>query len=183
MNVHQSPLSGGATFPLQHRLFRLVWSVAWVLLARWTPPPLFFWRRSLACWFGAQLDPTAKIYSTVEIWDPRNLKMAKHSALGPGVLCYSMAEVTLKEFAIVSQRAFLCGGSHDADDPAFPLVTRPIVLGAYSWIGAEAFVGPGVHVGEGAVLGARAVAARDLDEWTIYVGNPAKAVRSRVRPI
>jgi len=36
-------------------------------------------------------------------------------------------------------------------------------------------------VGEGAVLGARAVAFRNLDAWTVYIGNPATAKRQRNR--
>ena len=39
-----------------------------------------------------------------------------------------------------------------------------------------------VWIGEGAILGARAVAMKSLDAWTIYVGNPAKPVKSREIP-
>ena len=83
--------------------------------------------------------------------------------------------------ALISQRAFLCGGTHDFDDPAFPLVTKPIDIGEKAWIAAEAMVLPGVTVHDGAVLGARACAHRDLEPWTVYAGNPCKAVRRRKR--
>jgi putative colanic acid biosynthesis acetyltransferase WcaF len=58
-------------------------------------------------------------------------------------------------------------------------VTRPVVIEEDAWVAAEAFVGPGVVVGKGAVLGARAVTAKSLEPWTIYVGNPARPVGSR----
>jgi putative colanic acid biosynthesis acetyltransferase WcaF len=105
--------------------------------------------------------------------------MGKHSSMGPGVICYNVAEITIEDFAIVSQRTHLCTGTHDFNDPAFPLRSRAIVIGSNAWIAAEAFVGPGVVVGEGAVLGARGVAAGNLDAWMVYVGNPAKPVKSR----
>ncbi|MBA8878914.1 putative colanic acid biosynthesis acetyltransferase WcaF [Phyllobacterium myrsinacearum] len=129
--------------------------------------------------FGAQIHPTAIVRGSVRIWWPGNLVMGQHASMGPGVLCYNVANVTLGDFSIVSQRAHLCTGTHDVDDEDFPLVSLPITIQANAWIAAEAFVGPGVAVGEGAVLGARAVAARTLLPWTIYVGNPAKPVRLR----
>jgi putative colanic acid biosynthesis acetyltransferase WcaF len=55
----------------------------------------------------------------------------------------------------------------------------PISIGDQSWICADAFVGPGVNVGEGAVVGARAVAMRDVEPWTVVVGNPGCFVKKR----
>nr|WP_236840907.1 hypothetical protein [Bradyrhizobium sp. CCGE-LA001] len=90
-----------------------------------------------------------------------------------------MDKIILEPFALVSQGAHLCGGTHDVNDSEFKLITRPISIGSNAWIAAEAFVGPGVTVGVGAILGARAVAMRDLNPWGIYVGNPARFVRYR----
>lgn len=129
--------------------------------------------------FGAKLSSTAKVYPGVDIWLPANLEMAEHATLGPGVVCYAMARISLGPYALVSQRASLCAGTHDVDDPSFQLMVKPISIGERAWVAAEAFVGPGVTVGEGAVLGARAVTFRDLEPWTIYAGNPAKPLRKR----
>jgi putative colanic acid biosynthesis acetyltransferase WcaF len=100
--------------------------------------------------------------------------------LGPEVNCYNVANVTLAEFAIVSQRAHLCTASHNIDDEQFNLTIAPIIMEKNSWVAAESFVGPGVTIGEGAVLAARAVAVRDLEAWTVYAGNPAKSKRKRI---
>ena len=169
----------GPTFPLSHRLFRMVWRVSWALLGAWTPPPLHGWRRRLVRLFGGRIAPTAQIYGSVRIWYPPNLEMGPYACLGPGVDCYCMAPIVLGPGALVSQRAYLCAGTHDIADPDFPLITRAIDIGADAWIAAEAFVGPGVTVGEGAVLGARGVAVRDLAPWTVYGGNPARALKVR----
>jgi putative colanic acid biosynthesis acetyltransferase WcaF len=105
--------------------------------------------------------------------------MEEFSTLGPGTNCYCMDRITLLAYASVSQNAHLCTGSHDVDNPDMQLVTKPITIGANAWIGAEAFIGPGVCVGDGAILGARGVAFKDLKPGTIYIGNPARALRSR----
>nr|WP_020184869.1 hypothetical protein [Methylopila sp. 73B] len=169
------------TFSRRQRLARLGWRALWLVAARWTPPPLFAWRAAVLRLCGARIAPGARVYPSVAIWWPPNLAMGAHASLGPGVICYDVAPITIEAYAIVSQRAHLCAGGHDIDDPTFPLVARPIVIGRGAWIAAEAFVAPGVTLGEGAVLGARAVATRDLAPWTVYVGNPATAGRQRRR--
>lgn len=177
-----APYLGGPTFALRQRAKRLVWSVLWTAAAAWTPPPLQPLRRFLLQLFGADIHPTAMVRGSVRIWWPGNLRMGAHASLGPGAICYNVAMVTLEDHAIVSQRAHLCTATHNVDDGEFPLTSRPITIGRKAWIAAEAFVGPGVSAGEGAVLGARGVAARDLEPWTIYAGNPARPLRARRRP-
>src|SRR6266550_1783749 len=70
-----------------------------------------------------------------------------------------------------SLRAHICAGTHDHTKPDFPLLRPPITIGPEAWVCADAFVGPGVTIGEGAILGARAVAMKDVNPWTIVVGN------------
>lgn len=173
------PSTGGASFSPRLRLERAVFLVCWTLLAAWTPPMLRGWRRLLLRAFGAQLAPGANVYASVRIWHPRLLAMGAHATLGPRVNCYNQAQVTLGAFAIVSQDATLCAGTHDYEDPDFQLRARPIVLGAHCWVAAEAFVGPGVHVGERAVLGARGVAMKDLEAAVVHAGNPALPIKRR----
>lgn len=173
------PLEGGPSFPLRHRLLRAAWTVAWCALASWSPPAMRPWRRFLLRLFGATLGAKADVRGSARVWYPPNLVMGEGSLLAGGVICYNMATVTLGRGALVSQRAHLCAGTHDYDDPDFQLVAKPITLSSMCWVAAEAFVGPGVTVGEGAVLGARAVARSDLAPWTVYAGDPAVPIKTR----
>ena len=172
-------LAGGPSFSRRHRLYRAVFGIVWTLLAAWTPPPLFGWRRIILRAFGARIAPTARVYGSTRIWFPAHLEMADYSVLGRRVKCYAMDRITLGRHAVVSQDAELCAGTHLVDDPRNRLVTRPICIGPTAWIAAGAFVGPGVEIGEGAVLGARGVAMSNLKPWTIYAGNPAQILRKR----
>jgi acetyltransferase-like isoleucine patch superfamily enzyme len=75
--------------------------------------------------------------------------------------------------------------NHNFDDPSRPVVEQgwqdvgPMHIGRNSWIGMGSVVLPGVTIGEGCVVGAGSVVTRDLDPFTIAVGNPAKAIKSR----
>lgn len=106
--------------------------------------------------------------------------MAPGSCLGPGSICYNVAEVRIGKGVTVSQRGHLCTASHDFDDPGFPLIGAPIVVEENAWIAAEAFVGPGVTVGGHAVILARCVVVRDVSPGAIMGGNPGRHLRDRV---
>lgn len=173
------PRTGGASFTRRSRLTRAAFVVCWALLASWTPPPLRGWRALILRAFGARLGKGANVYASARIWHPGLLVMGDYATIGPRVTCYNQARVTLGAYALVSQDATLCAGTHDYEDAAFQLRTRPITLGANAWVAAEAFVGPGVTVGAGAVLGARGVAMKDLAPDTVYAGHPAVAIKRR----
>lgn len=173
--------AGKSCFSVKHRMLRAAWGMTWALLASWTPPPCNRWRLFLLRAFGAKVHPTARVYGSASIWYPPNLQLDAYSVLGPGAVVYCMDRIHIGHHAIISQRAHLCGGTHDISRPDFQLRTRPIEIGPSAWICAEAFVGPGVRVGEGAVLAARGTAFTELAEWTVYRGNPAAAVRGRAK--
>ncbi|MVT53322.1 putative colanic acid biosynthesis acetyltransferase [Bradyrhizobium yuanmingense] len=176
---HSNSVVGEPSFPLSNRMIRALWNITWLLLASWTPPPLNPWRRFLLRLFGAKIASTARIYGSAKIWFPPYLTMGEHSVLAWGALCYSQAPIVLEDFVVVSQRAHLCAGTHDIDDPNFQLLTKPILLKRKAWVAADTFIGPGVTVGEGAVIGARAVVFKDVDPWSVFVGNPARFVKMR----
>lgn len=167
------------SFRWSHILFRAVWNATWLLLAAWTPPQLYGWRRILLNLFGAKIARGARVYNSARIFYPPNLEMGRGAVLGWNVHCYCMDKIVLEDFAEVSQFVHLVSGTHDIDSENFQLFTRPIRICSHAWLASGAFVGPGVTVGEGAVLGARAVTFKDLDPWTVYVGNPAVAIKPR----
>jgi putative colanic acid biosynthesis acetyltransferase WcaF len=168
------------SFPLSNRIARLAWSVVWVLLFRTSPRPFHAWRSFLLRCFGAKLGPHCHIYPKARIWAPWNLWCADQVTLGDEAEIYNPSPVSIGSHSIVSQQAYICGATHDYNDPAFPLISFPMSLGAYCWVCARASVAPGVNVGEGAVLGLGSVATHDLAPWTVYAGVPAQAIKQRV---
>lgn len=168
-----------ASFSLGNKLYRVGWQLAWLLLARWTPPQLHGWRRFVLRAFGANVAAGARVYSDCRIWHPAHLEIGERSVLGRRVNCYNQGFIRIASDVVISQDSTLCASTHDIDDPLFPLLLRPIRIERNAWVAAEAFVGPGVTVGEGAVLGARGVAMRDLAPWTFYSGNPAQSLKPR----
>jgi len=168
-----------AAISAANRALRLAWALAWYLLYRPSPTPLFGWRRLLLRCFGARIDRTAKPYPGARIWAPWNLTMRAFSCIASSADCYCVAPIDFGEYVTVSQYAYLCTASHDIRDAAMTLIAAPITLERRCWIAAGAFVGPGVRVGAGAVVAARATVVRDVAAWAVVAGNPARVVGQR----
>ena len=58
-------------------------------------------------------------------------------------------------------------------------VIENVVIGKDCWIGTGAKILKGVNVGNGAIIGANAVVTKDVPEYAIVVGVPAKILKYR----
>lgn len=160
----------------REQVLRIAWSVAWPAF-RFSPRPLWGFRRLLLRLFGAHVAAGAHVYPTVRIAMPWHLSLGLNCAVGDGAILYALGPIVVGDRATVSQYAHLCAGTHDLSDPTRPLLKLPIIIGDDVWIAADAFIGPGVSVASGAVVGARAVVVRDVKPGAVVVGNPARMVR------
>jgi putative colanic acid biosynthesis acetyltransferase WcaF len=130
--------------------------------------------------FGAKVGRGVTIKPQVKITFPWKLRVGDHVWLGEECWLLNLERIVIGSHVCISQRAFLCAGSHDFKQPRFDLITKPITLADGAWVGAGAWVGPGVTFGSHAVLTAGSVAAKDLEPFGIYRGNPATLVKQRV---
>ncbi len=151
----------------------------WLVLARFTPPPLHAWRRLVLRAFGAQIGRGARIHGSASVWLPANLSLGENALIGPGVRLYNQGRISIGARSVISQRAHICASTHDLRDPSFQLVLRPVSIGEQCWVASEAFVGPGVTMGDGAVLGARGALFSDAAPGGVYAGNRALLVKTR----
>lgn len=171
----------GPSFPLSNRLKRAAWNVVSAWLFRLSPRSCHGWRRALLRLFGASVGRGVHVYPGARIWAPWNVRLGDECGVADDVILYSQAPIELGARSVISQGSHLCTGTHDFEAPGFPLVARPIVVGADAWIAAECFIHPGVTIGAGAVVGARAVVTKDLPEWMVCIGHPCRAIRPRRR--
>ena len=153
----------------------LWWLARSLLFAPWLPVPSWFKVAALRG-FGATVGRGVVIRSRVNITFPWKLDIGDHVWLGDEVMILSLARVTIGSNVCISQRAFLCTGSHDFGKPSFDLITAPIAIGDGCWIGAQAFVGPGVVMGCGSRCLAGAVVVRNVADATTVGGVPARGM-------
>lgn len=169
-------------WPLRLRVRLLVWEWCWILLCIWTPKPLNPWRLFWLRCFGATLKGTPFVHQRARVAMPWNLTLHHRACLGDRAHAYNLDRIEIGEGATVAQEAYLCTGTHDFKSSAKPLVTKPIIVGAGSFIGARAFVLPGIAIGAGAIVGACSVVTRDVPAHSTVAGNPARPIRPVTPP-
>ena len=158
---------------------RVIWKVCWLTVWKVCWKRLYMLRAALLSLFGARLSVNNQLASSAWIEMPWNLTMGEYCAIGAGVTIYNLGKVTIGHDTVISQDAYICGGTHDYGRKTMPLVKAEITIGSNVWICAGAFIGPGVTIGDGAVIGARAVVAGDVQPWVVVAGNPAKIIKQR----
>ena len=131
------------------------------------------------CWISGEV----QIYKdTVEIGD--------YSYINGGKIFYSK----IGKFCSIGYNVFLGSGEHSLDKiSTFPvknkvcniagLVDFPeqkdTIIGNDVWIGCDVTIISGVSVGNGAVIGAGAVVTKDIPDYEIWAGVPAKKIGER----
>ncbi len=100
--------------------------------------------------------------------------------------CYvnGFGGLTIGDRTIIGPYTMIHTANHEMDTdrpiPEQGWNLGPVVLGSDIWIGMGVCILPGVTLGDGCVVGAAAVVTRDVEPYAIVVGNPAKAIKSRV---
>ncbi len=152
---------------LQQGIFGLEWIAA------------YGFKRQLLRRFGAKLASGVVIKPKARITFPWKLSIGANSWIGEEAWLLNLDRIEIGSNACISQRAFLCTGSHDWSKESFDLITKPIVIGDGAWICADVFIGPGVTIGENTVVTAGSVVNKDLPPGMVCSGNPCVAVKKR----
>ena len=150
----------------------LWWVVRSLLFAPWFPIPSGIKVAALRA-FGAKVGQGVVIRTRVNITFPWRLTIGDHVWIADEVLILSLAPVTIGSHVVVSNRAFLCTGSHRFRSENFDLVTRPIVIGNGCWIASQVFIAPGITLGPNSMCAAGAVVLKSAGPDQVLVGNPA----------
>jgi putative colanic acid biosynthesis acetyltransferase WcaF len=167
------------TIPKSDKIYRLVWRIVSLFFFKPFSLPFFNgYRIFLLKLFGAQIGNHSVVYSTVYIPSPKNLIIGKESALGPEVKLH-IGKTIIGDKVTISQRTYLCSATHIINSLNLPFIAGTIIVKDFAWVAAEAFIMNNVTIGEGAIIGARSAVFKNVEDWSIVGGNPAKFIKKR----
>ncbi len=157
---------------------QLWWFVQSVFF-RLSPQFLYGWRRFLLRCFGAKIGRKVIIRPSTQITYPWKIKIGDYSWIGDDVVLYSLGNITIGSNTVISQKSYICTGSHDYKKKDFPIYAKETIIKDNCWLATDVFVAPGVIIKEGTVVGARSSVVKDLESFSVYLGSPAKRIKSR----
>ncbi|MBP1993980.1 WcaF family extracellular polysaccharide biosynthesis acetyltransferase [Paenibacillus eucommiae] len=158
----------------------LLWWFVQGTLFRFSLHTMNGWRRALLRLFGAQIGSGVRIRPSATFTYPWKVSIDDFSWVGDGVEFYSLDKISVGKHCVISQKSYLCTGSHDLTDIQFGLITKPIRIMDGAWVASDVFVYPGVTIGEMAVAAARSTIVKDIPGGEIHAGAPAKYFKQRL---
>ena len=155
------------------------WWVVQALLFKTSPQFMYGWRRFLMRSFGANIGKKVILRPSMHTQFPWKVTIGDYSWVGDDVVLYSLGQINIGTNVVISQRSYLCTGSHDYTKIDFPIFEKSITIEDECWLATDVFVGPGVKIGRGTIVGARSSVFQSLPANKICVGTPAKTIKDR----
>jgi maltose O-acetyltransferase len=130
----------------------------------------------------------AKCGKNVNVEHGADIGTGRHTEIGDnsgiGINC-SVKRAIIGRNVMMGPEVVFLNDNHNFSDPDKPLQeqgyisSEPIVVGDNTWIGTRVIVLPGRTIGKCAIIGAGAVVTKDVPDYAIVGGNPAKIIRMR----
>lgn len=104
------------------------------------------------------------------------IKIGKNVVINSNMLAMARGGITIEDDVQIAANVQLLTNNHDPYERRI-LPCRPILIKKGAWIGAGATILPGICVGANAIVGAASVVTKDVPDYAVVVGNPARVVK------
>lgn len=145
--------------------------------------PIWSCRRLYLRMLGMQIKEGSFIMKKVYFQNPNLITIGKHSHINRGCLLDGRGEIVIGNNVSISHNVNIVTGGHDIYSPSFIGIFEPIEIKDFAWLGIGCTILQGVTIGEGAVICAGAVVTKDVPDYAIVGGIPAKQIGTRPRTL
>jgi maltose O-acetyltransferase len=143
-------------------------------------------KKTLAFFSRKLLDNTGRnitINPKCHISKGRGISLGNDSGLGYG--CFIQSPVRIGDCVMMGPEVLILTGSHNHSRTDIPMVyqgddiKKEVVINDDVWIGARVTILPGITIGKGSIIAAGSVVTKDIPQYSIVGGVPAKLIKSR----
>ena len=114
-----------------------------------------------------------------------NISIGKRFYANFNLTILDCALITIGDRVMIGPNVSIFAATHETEVPSRREdieYTKPVVIGNDCWIGGHAVILPGVTIGKGCTIAASSVVTKDIPDWSIARGSPAK-VTGKVTPV
>lgn len=104
------------------------------------------------------------------------LKIGRNVYINTNCLAMARGGITIEDDVLIAANASLISNNHDPYDRQV-LTCKPVLIQKGAWIGAGAMIMPGVSVGKYAIVAAGAIVTKDVPDYAVAGGTPAKVMK------
>lgn len=155
-----------------------------VVLSRLTGPSLSPWRTRLVKRSFAAFGRGSRISFGTRILEPSRIRVGSRSTIPNNSVIDGRGDLTIGDDCLLGFENVILTSSHESERTDRHIidqgmVSAPVSIGDDVWTGCRVVILPGVTIGSHAVIGAGSVVTKDVPEWAMAAGVPARVIRDR----
>lgn len=128
---------------------------------------------------GVKMGKGSVVHMWANFFDPNNIVIGEDTIIGDHVFLDGRDSLTIGSHVDIASGVMIYNSEHDLEGEDFSAKIEPVAIGDYVFIGPRVIILPGVKIGKGAVIAAGAVVTKDVSDFTIVGGVPAKVIGER----
>ena len=126
--------------------------------------------------FYNQIGENSVVNNGLTVVLPKNVTIGSGVTVMNGALMMAAGGITIEDKVLIAANVKLITNNHDPYERDI-LTCKPILIKEGAWVGAGATILPGVTVGKYAIVGSDSVVTKDIPDYAVAVGTPAKVIK------
>lgn len=128
---------------------------------------------------GVKIGKGSHIHMGTQFFYPAGVEIGQGTIVGQNAFLDGRAKLKIGDHVGIASDVMIYNSEHDINAEDFKAIEASVEIGDHVFIGPRTIIMPGVKVGKGAVVAAGAVVTKDVPEYAIVGGVPAKVIGER----
>lgn len=129
--------------------------------------------------FGIKIGKGSTFHMWANFFDPSNIVIGEDTIIGDHAFLDGRDIIKIGNHTDIASSVMIYNSEHDLSKDDFSAILAPVEIGDYVFVGPRAIIMPNVKIGKGAVVAGGAVVTKDVPDFTIVGGVPAKPIGER----
>lgn len=156
------------------------WLDVELMVLRWVGHiPSHSIRRFKYRFFGMKIGRGSTIHMWANFFQPENIEIGEDTVIGDHAFLDGRAKLKIGSHVDIASSVMIYNSEHNLSKEDFSAIEAPVEISDYVFIGPRVTILPGVKIGKGAVVAAGAVVTKDVPNFAIVGGVPARIIGER----